>query len=857
MEKLTKENRGITLVALVVTIIVLLILATVSISIFFVDNGLFSRAFQSKKWHEIGEIQERLEIEKEPVFIDNKGKITIEEYLEHIIDEGIIKEEDIENTENEDAKYITVEDKYIYLVEAEEDGNIKITYQGEVKNFKPGLEIEITKVTTNSITVKANGRRMNNGEYEYYIKDIETGEEYKLKKTQKEDEYTFEGLTQNKEYQIKVVAKNSNGEAIKESGIIRTIELESLQTANITFTYNPEGWTKENVVVTANVSQNIQEGARVQTSKDGKEWIDEISQTFEVNGNMYVRIYDGTNESNYGVAEVTKIDKEKPIAGGVATTNSIQITGTDEASGIIGYQITTTNSEPTSFTAVTNTKSLSKSITGLKQSTTYYIWIKDEAGNISEGKGIQTGSIGNLTTSNTTFSYSPSGWTNGSVKVTASTTVTIPSGYKLQTSKDAKTWTDGGVQTFTANGSVYARLYDGINETGHAVGQVTKIDKTKPVVTTATPTQTTIAIKATDEASGIIGYTVTTSTSTPSSFTAVTNTKSLSVTKSGLSSGTAYYVWVKDAAGNVSAYKAATTTKYTVTYYINNTTKTQQYKTGEGILSPSFTPSISGWTFIGWRTDKTASSSVLSGTKMGSANITLYAVFRQTITLSYNANGGSSTPAAQTGYRYYNNGNVANPSFTLAAAIARSGYNFQYWRLNGTSGTAYNARGSITLSSSATMYATWTASTSVATISGYSAYFSPERRIVLHRSYDETTNNGPVRSTVSGSVISWVGTGAEVKANTKCTVNIYSTDMSCCNLDAAAGMYVAIYKNDSEYSKIVNRWHQSITSFDFSINTNISLSAGERCSIVVNSPDNSNKYRNAYSGTIKFTATAN
>ena len=43
---------------------------------------------------------------------------------------------------------------------------------------------------------------------------------------------------------------------------------------------------------------------------------------------------------------------------------------------------------------------------------------------------------------------------------------------------------------------------------------------------------------------------------------------------------------------------------------------------------------------------------------MGNANVTLYAVFRQTITLSYNANGGSSTPAAQTGYRYYNNGNM-------------------------------------------------------------------------------------------------------------------------------------------------------------------------------------------------------
>ena len=413
------------------------------------------------------------------------------------------------------------------------------------------------------------------------------------------------------------------------------------------------------------------------------------------------------------------------------------------------------------------------------------------------------------------------------------------------------------MQTFTANGSVYARLYDGINETGHAVGQVTKIDKTKPVVTTATPTQTTIAIKATDEASGIIGYTVTTSTSTPSSFTAVTNTKSLSVTKSGLSSGTAYYVWVKDAAGNVSAYKAATTTKYTVTYYINNTTKTQQYKTGEGILSPSFTPSISGWTFIGWRTDKTASSSVLSGTKMGSANITLYAVFRQTITLSYNANGGSSTPAAQTGYRYYNNGNVANPSFTLAAAIARSGYNFQYWRLNGTSGTAYNARGSITLSSSATMYATWTASTSVATVTGYADYHKKLGIVVFQSTYSEQQLN--YNRTLNGSILSWYGNGAQLKANSNCNVRITCSSFSVSNLDGASSVYVGIYKNDTEYQRLCYRFQQTTgTSYNFAIDTTVSLNAGERCSLRVGYYEggSDSTERTAYSGTVTFTATA-
>ena len=60
MISLKIKEKGITLIALVVTIIVLMILATISISIFFADNGLFTRAFQSKKWHEIEQIRENV-----------------------------------------------------------------------------------------------------------------------------------------------------------------------------------------------------------------------------------------------------------------------------------------------------------------------------------------------------------------------------------------------------------------------------------------------------------------------------------------------------------------------------------------------------------------------------------------------------------------------------------------------------------------------------------------------------------------------------------------------------------------------------------------------------------------------------
>lgn len=144
-----------------------------------------------------------------------------------------------------------------------------------------------------------------------------------------------------------------------------------------------------------------------------------------------------------------------------------------------------------------------------------------------------------------------------------------------------------------------------------------------------------------------------------------------------------------------------------VTYATGNGTYKEDVEEGATCLAPkTFTPTLSGWTFIGWRADQTASGVVLDSLIMGEEPVTLYAVFRQTITLSYAGNGatGGST-ANQTGYRYYNNGNVANPSFTVRAnGFARSGYIFTGWK---SGSTAYTAGQSVTLSANLVLTAQW------------------------------------------------------------------------------------------------------------------------------------------------------
>ena len=86
---------------------------------------------------------------------------------------------------------------------------------------------------------------------------------------------------------------------------------------------------------------------------------------------MYVALWDGTNYGASATQAINNIDKTKPVVtGATATTNKITITATDESSGIIGYAVTTSNTAPSSFTDVANTKTLSVAPTGYKQGTT-------------------------------------------------------------------------------------------------------------------------------------------------------------------------------------------------------------------------------------------------------------------------------------------------------------------------------------------------------------------------------------------------------------------------------------------------------------------------------------------------------
>lgn len=117
-----------------------------------------------------------------------------------------------------------------------------------------------------------------------------------------------------------------------------------------------------------------------------------------------------------------------------------------------------------------------------------------------------------------------------------------------------------------------------------------------------------------------------------------------------------------------------------VTYQVDRSTAYQEEVEYENsCLSPTtFTPTKAGWEFVGWREDRVADDAVLTSKLMGDDPITLYAVFRRAVVLTYYL-FNDPTGHKDTKYTYYNTGNSVNPKFT----ITPSGYDPDVWTFRG------------------------------------------------------------------------------------------------------------------------------------------------------------------------------
>lgn len=294
---------------------------------------------------------------------------------------------------------------------------------------------------------------------------------------------------------------------------------------------------------------------------------------------------------------------------------------------------------------------------------------------------------------------------------------------------------------------------------------------------------------------------------------------------------------------------------YKVSYNANGGTGAPSAQTkwqGQTLTLSTTKPTRSGYTFVGWGTSTTDTTKDYSagGSYTANAAATLYAIWSKTITLTYNANGGSGAPGSQSATVY---NATTSYKFTLPATKpTRSECTFLGWSTNASATSAsYSAGGSITLSTSDTLYAVWktsyvapkilyhsalrcnssgeeTESGTYAKVSFSWSTFSAAPSIVIAWESADGTITGSKTVTVSGtsgSVAEVVGGGAlttdaSFAIRTTITDSSGGTDTESSQIYGLELPFEAIHEN-GKYGVAIGKPAESVGYLDIAYKTKI------------------------------------
>ena len=541
MKNRIKSQKGITLVALVITIIIIIILATVSISAVFGDNGLIEKAEEAKD-------------------MTANSVIAEQEEMNELLTE------------------------YTNIMEG--DSDIPLPED----TTPPTVEIEINEITKSSIAITINAVDTGSGlaatdTYKYYLDDEENARE-----TSRINSYTYTGLKSGTSYTIKVeVYDKAGNKATKTMSVTTTADIggaeEGLASGNI-IASSPV-WANGTASITLTTSTGLIIQYQVGGTAEGS-WTTGTSVTgLNHNDKVYARLTDGTNYGNS--ASVTIIDGVAPtvtVTKGTVTTKSIAVSAsaTDSQWGMptsptYAYYIKTSSTGTYPTTATYSGTNASYTFNNLVQNTSYDIKVttKDKANNTGskELKGVTTGTVGGagegLVTGNIVAS-SPT-WSGGTASIKLSTNTGLTIQYQVGGIAEGSWKTGTSVTGLEHNDTVYARLTDGTNYGDYA--SVTILDGIAPNAPTISLSGTTgdngwyrsnvtVKIKAgSDGQSGankvrykVTGAQIVSQTDTPEG----TTSKSITISTNGTSTITAYTI---DKAGNVSSEKTQVVNKDT------------------------------------------------------------------------------------------------------------------------------------------------------------------------------------------------------------------------------------------------------------------------------------------------------
>ena len=308
---------------------------------------------------------------------------------------------------------------------------------------------------------------------------------------------TFTGLTHNTTYAVKTkITDNAGNEGESSETSIKTQQLVAgtltmkLGTSSGS-AYTTDTWTNQSVYVTKNDGTPTTANNGSITVTTSYESITGSAQkvaagttgatTISTTGTTTLRVKttDGTN-TVYSSYYIIKIDKTAPTIGSLSVTSATAATtwgikastvaDNTGGSGLKGYYASTSSTKPTASSNWTTSTTTSFTYTGALQSKTYYVWVIDNAGNISSAKSITTEainySVGNGTTATSWYTTLSDAIAGASASNTIKVLNNITDSSTATISKNLTLNLNGNTLTRTAKITVNSGITFNITGTG-------------------------------------------------------------------------------------------------------------------------------------------------------------------------------------------------------------------------------------------------------------------------------------------------------------------------------------------------------------------------------------------------------
>ena len=519
-----KRNRGVTLIALVVTIVVMMILAMISVAVLTGGGGPLNAAMRARRENKRGEIKEKTQVEVWASEVDNDDsdsdlKIDMNKLKENIEKNMGVNPDDI--VPGDDGDDITFPYGDDFYVEVDPDGTVTVHDDPVPSKLQEGdivFKMTPSEWTTENVMVEITTKH---SEYAIQYTKVNPDKEnswvnYSTPVEMQENGLIFARLVN----KSGLAGEAGNYATANVMNIDRIVpEIKGLEKGQGYTSVELTGKAKDTLSGIA--GYQFSQSSTLTASSDGWKTVEPTTeeqtytQSVTKNGAWYFYVKDRVGNISKESSEVQTIDTTSPTVSISASSDYMgTLTGTvtDTESGIVGYKFSQSSVTPTDWTEVSPATTTPKTyIYNDAAAGTWYLYAIDAMGNVGKAQCTVT-----RDTTPPTVSISANvGELTGTARDTESGLV----GYIFTTASTAPSsgWTDVPnttvSKTFTGKATSSTTWYLYAKDRAGNIGKAstTVVLNTKPTFTqlytsSKTTTSLTIYALAKDDQGGTLTY---------------------------------------------------------------------------------------------------------------------------------------------------------------------------------------------------------------------------------------------------------------------------------------------------------------------------------------------------------------